>query len=133
MYYLVDNATTLNPSLTGTPALMSQATDYTDGEKAIEFGGRVCYNSITKMGTAPEFIANCMRNEHYDVAEHGHAVLFVAEDKKLLDKARFLNTYEWDKNFYVSGNLRAWHDFLIDYPIRRRVSREKLRLQLARV
>ena len=39
-------------------------------ENVIEYAGRVCYRSTHRMGTAPRFIINRVKEGHEDIIEH---------------------------------------------------------------
>lgn len=99
--------------------------------KHIERAGRVCYKSEDKIteGSAAKLIKGILKRGHLSVLEHGNIII-----------RPMLTTYQWadrliDKDrkegFYshmrltkrggrclMSGNVRAWHDFL-----RRRASK----------
>lgn len=42
----------------------------TFAENMMEYAGRVCYRSTARMGTAPDFIADRIREGHEDIIEH---------------------------------------------------------------
>ncbi len=85
-------------------------------ENLIEYAGRVCYRSTHRMGTAPNFIVDRVREGHEDIIEH------------VVVTFRFLRTREpatWrtvnrhcevtpagEDTWLVSGNARVWLDLL---------------------
>lgn len=82
----------------------------TDPENLVEFGARVCYRSVDRMGDS-DVLGGCIRSGHYDVMEHGHVVLYVApHDINYWLTQRYLETVQIGYEVFVSGNLRAWWD-----------------------
>ena len=94
--------------------------------KHIERCGRVCYKSEDKIeeGSAEKFIAGIIKRGHEAVLEHGAIILVV-------DTNSWVTTHEWIrgleaetpfqsylqftndlKRHIVSGNIRAWRDYL---------------------
>ncbi len=114
-----------NPQLTsaGVAALGDLATIW-DGqgvyaENIIEYAGRVCYHSTHRMGTAPHFIADRVREGHEDIIEHVVVMVRVsdlaADDPSPLTW-RMINRHcelsdLGDGGWLVSGNTRVWVDF----------------------
>lgn len=97
--------------------------------KHIERCGRVCYKSEDKIteGSAEQFIAGIIKRGHEAVLEHGAIILRVgynawvqAQDTIAIlendtDFVSYLHfSYEVDRPV-VSGNIRAWRDFLKAY------------------
>ena len=97
--------------------------------KHIERCGRVCYKSEDKIeeGSAEKFIAGIIKRGHEAVLEHGAIILRVGynawvqaqdtiaileNDTDFVSYLRF--SYEVDRPV-VSGNIRAWRDFLKAY------------------
>lgn len=97
--------------------------------KHIERCGRVCYKSEDKIteGSAEQFIAGIIKRGHEAVLEHGAIILLIDFDDWLVMRDRiqemeaeteyrsFLNfTCDYGRPI-VSGNIRAWRDFLKVY------------------
>ena len=83
-------------------------------ENVIEYAGRVCYRSTHRMGTAPRFIINRVREGHEDIIEHIVATVRVRNSEEPLHW-RMLNrhcevTQEADGSWLVSANTRVWLD-----------------------
>ena len=83
-------------------------------ENIIEYAGRVCYRSTHRMGTAPRFIINRVKEGHEDIIEHIVATVRVRNSEEPL-RWRMLNrhcevTQESDGSWLVSGNTRVWLD-----------------------
>lgn len=96
----------------------------TFAENLCEYAGRVCYKSTTKMGHAPNFLRDRIREGHEDIIEHVVVtVMFQSELDDFftnsfgLHKLCVVNRHcemsgnEWSGKQYVSGNLRVWLDF----------------------
>ena len=84
-------------------------------ENVIEYAGRVCYRSTHRMGTAPRFIINRVKEGHEDIIEHITATVRVRNSEEPL-RWRMLNrhcevTQESDGSWLVSANTRVWLDF----------------------
>ncbi|MCY3710326.1 MAG: FAD-dependent thymidylate synthase [Caldilineaceae bacterium] len=84
-------------------------------ENVIEYAGRVCYRSTHRMGTAPRFIVNRVKEGHEDIIEHIVATVRVRNSEEPL-RWRLLNrhcevTQEADGSWLVSANTRVWLDF----------------------
>ena len=83
-------------------------------ENVIEYAGRVCYRSTQRMGTAPRFIINRVKEGHEDIIEHIVATVRVRNSEQPL-RWRMLNrhcevTQEADGSWLVSANTRVWLD-----------------------
>lgn len=87
----------------------------TFAENIIEYAGRVCYRSTERMGSAPGFIIDRVREGHEDIIEHIVVTLRFTETDEPL-RWRLYNRHcevselgngEW----IVSGNTRVWLDF----------------------
>ena len=83
-------------------------------ENVIEYAGRVCYRSTHRMGAAPRFIVNRVKEGHEDIIEHIVATVRVRNSEEPL-RWRMLNrhcevTQEADGNWLVSANTRVWLD-----------------------
>lgn len=81
-------------------------------ENVIEYAGRVCYRSTQRMGTAPRFVVNRVKEGHEDIIEHVVATVRVRNSDEPL-RWRMLNrhcevTQEPDGSWLVSGNTRVW-------------------------
>lgn len=110
-----------------------RAPENTDSENLIEFGARVCYRSVAKMGHS-DVISSCMREGHKDVAEHGYAVLYIVpHDVGFWTSQKYLDVVERDTAFFVGGNLRAWRDVLDSLKWTQPLNAAKLEVQLGEV
>ena len=83
-------------------------------ENVIEYAGRVCYHSTHRMGNAPRFIINRVKEGHEDIIEHIVATVRVRNSEQPL-RWRLLNrhcevTQESDGSWLVSANTRVWLD-----------------------
>ena len=83
-------------------------------ENVIEYAGRVCYRSTHRMGNAPRFIINRVKEGHEDIIEHIVATVRVRNSEEPL-RWRMLNrhcevTQEADRSWLVSANTRVWLD-----------------------
>lgn len=106
------------------------ATDmYFSRDRISEFAGRLCYNSHDKIATAPNFIADRIRQKHFDILEHCwcSAEFDVVDDDAyrfayhLMSQNRYLNIVVGDQKIKVSANMRVWvesmpwlEDYMID-------------------
>lgn len=110
--------TTVGQEVMGFPNLFDSR------DSLVEFGGRVCYKSIDKMGYSKNFIESRMNEGHYDIAEHFWIVVKFQETNKnisvikeflynVLEKIPHIKT-AIDENgiFYIAGNGRTWQDFI---------------------
>jgi thymidylate synthase ThyX len=111
--------------------------DLTPSEFAIEYGARLCYNSVSQIGTKPHFIKNLVQVGHLDVLEHAAATFSFESVKNinykslfafkqfapytLIEIVPFVNEYGENSNkIYISANLRVWLqivDHIIGYEI----------------
>lgn len=93
--------------------------------KKIEVCGRVCYKSENKIeeGSAEKFVSNIIKRGHESVLEHGTFIFKVDADvyrtlKGIVEVLQESYTFKSflrftnDINHLVSGNVRAWRDFL---------------------
>lgn len=83
-------------------------------ENLIEYAGRVCYKSTTRMGTAPNFIPARVREGHEDIIEHV-VITFRVTGSDAPMRWRLLNrhcevTPAGEQAWLVSGNTRVWLD-----------------------
>ncbi len=91
----------------------------TYAENVIEYAGRVCYRSTHRMGTAPGFIADRVREGHEDIIEHVVVTVRVgglAPDAPTPLAWRMINRHCEVSDlgsgaWLVSGNTRVWVDF----------------------
>ena len=97
--------------------------------KHIERCGRVCYKSEDKItdGSSEQFIAGIIKRGHEAVLEHGAIILLIDFDDWLVmrDRIQEMETETEYRSFLnftcnygrpiVSGNIRAWRDFLKAY------------------
>jgi thymidylate synthase (FAD) len=101
-----------------------------------EYPARVCYESVDKLGLAPDFIKGRISEEHLDTIEHTYATqyiegAFAIQLTELLNANRHL-AISIDGNphdGYVTANLRAWRDLLkelavfdMQEPLRKRLA-----------
>lgn len=85
-------------------------------ERALtEFAARICYNSVKRLGSAPNFIEGILRSGHLSTAEHASLMLPVRalggdgfSRTKLSNVNRF---FDFPKG-YVAGNLRSWLELM---------------------
>ncbi len=85
-------------------------------ENLIEYAGRVCYRSTHRMGTAPNFIVDRVREGHEDIIEHV-VVTFRVAHTQAPATWRTVNrhcevTPAGEDAWLVSGNTRVWLDLL---------------------
>ena len=94
--------------------------EFTDN--LIEYAGRVCYKSTSKMGKSPTFIPKRINEGHMDIVEHASATLSVYQDDSdyrfnFRDYSRhFEYTEHYDGYEYITGNLRIWYELIRDMP-----------------
>ena len=84
-------------------------------ENLIEYAGRLCYHSTRRMGTAPNFISNRVKEGHEDIIEHVAATfrIFNSESEPLWWRVANRHcevSHEKDGSWLVTGNLRVWLD-----------------------
>lgn len=90
----------------------------TEVDKLIEYAGRVCYHSTDRMGAAPGFIMDRLREGHADIVEHGSVTIsYSPKDMIGIDYNSWahINRYTAstetpDGHVIVTANLRAWRD-----------------------
>lgn len=87
--------------------------------RRIELAGRVCYKSEDKISddSAKTFVNNIIKRGHEAVLEHG-TLIYEIEDYDLnffMANNKYLNYTYSDGRKIVSGNIRAWRDFLSSY------------------
>lgn len=83
-------------------------------ENLIEFAGRVCYKSVKRMGTSPNFIQDKVQRGHEDIIEHIVVTMQVFENRNwrlLRWHNRHCEVTQDSNGWFVSGNLRVWLDF----------------------
>lgn len=91
-------------------------TNSTTIEKALtEFAARICYNSVKRIGSAPNFVEGILKSGHLSTAEHASLMLPVRSlggeafsKTKILDVNRY---FDFPKG-YVAGNLRSWLELM---------------------
>lgn len=95
--------------------------------KKVESAGRVCYKSEDKTteDSAKTFVSNIIKRGHEAVLEHGSFCFEVDQDvfDDILDSERFFENksitsflrHTTVNAYLVSGNVRAWRDFLKAY------------------
>lgn len=90
----------------------------TDGERVIEYAGRLCYASTQRFGTAPEFIQQRIRERHLDVLEHAWASVVLPSSEFPVPMFwtqfnRYLEvSWRVADTYMVSGNLRVWRELM---------------------
>lgn len=101
-----------------------------DPIKKIEYIGRVCYGSqnLIKEGSADKFVGSLVERKHYSPLEHAH-ICFNCDSsvwRELKSDIEDLeNKFHREYNlkfssilgYLISGNFRAWLEFLEDYSI----------------
>jgi thymidylate synthase (FAD) len=83
-------------------------------ENLIEFAGRVCYRSVERMGTSPNFIQDKVQRGHEDIIEHIVVTIeaYIAGDWSDLRVAnRHCEITQLRYSWLITGNLRVWLDF----------------------
>ena len=99
--------------------------DVDDPLKKIEICGRVCYKSESKItdGSAETFVKNLIRSGHESVLEHADFIV-LCDDADAGTFNRICNTIErrnggrvllkstQKRRNIISGNVRAWRDFM---------------------
>lgn len=92
-----------------------EATTRTSMERALtEFAARICYNSVRKMGSSPNFVEKILQSGHLSTAEHASlmfanaSVLGGKTKESLFRQNRF---FDFPKGF-VAGNLRSWLEYM---------------------
>lgn len=91
-------------------------TNSTTIEKALtEFAARICYNSVKRIGSAPNFVEGILKSGHLSTAEHASLMLPVRSlggeafsKTKIFDVNRY---FDFPKG-YVAGNLRSWLELM---------------------
>ena len=119
--------TTLNPALRTYPNIFEgdvlKLVDGlgTDQENLIEYAGRVCYRSTARMGSAPKFIINRVKEGHEDIVEHVVVTLKVknmGDVRYWMMVNRHLNISNVGDpgvigefgEYLVTANVRVWLD-----------------------
>lgn len=86
----------------------------TFSENIIEYAGRVCYRSTRRMGSAPRFIINRVKEGHEDIIEHLVATVRIGAAENPLGWRKWNRhceiTPEPSGSWLVSGNARVWLD-----------------------
>ena len=78
-----------------------------------EYAARVCYRSTSKMGAAPNFMRNRIREGHVDVIEHVSVAITGKGPYTAPHRIQEFNrhcefTVEMNNNWTLSANLRVW-------------------------
>lgn len=120
------------------------ANQMTPAEENIEFASRLCYMSLDKLGTNPNFINGLIKAGHMDVLEHSvaafeiefrldsiHAIsrleidfLQLVNEYRHLGHFQLVNKFVDDKGtsiaavIRIGGNLRTWYEILYWRPTR---------------
>jgi thymidylate synthase (FAD) len=91
--------------------------DNSNAYKIIELAGRLCYKSedkITEESYRP-FIENLLKRKHYAVLEHGWITVILS--KEIWEEVYSHNPkFLYLKDNTVSGNVRAWIEYLELFP-----------------
>lgn len=90
--------------------IQAKQLDITACDALAEFAGRVCYASEARMGDAPDFISDRLREGHADVIEHGWMSFFFHRRPVFTPNRYLAVTAEEEEGWRISGNLRAWYD-----------------------
>lgn len=83
----------------------------------IELAGRTCYDSYDKIkaGSDVSFCKAMIKSNHTAMIEFGHAILKVDADTFediRYSNFKYLHMTEYEDNYLISGNIRAWRDFI---------------------
>lgn len=93
-------------------------------ENIMEWAARICYHSIFKFGTAPDFMHKIIESKHMDILEHGFYGFVTKWNNDydlntvyyfyyiLSQKYPFLriDIYPADRKIGLYGNIRVWHE-----------------------
>lgn len=96
-------------------------------EDIMEWAARICYKSIFKFNTAPDFITKILISQHYDVIEHGYFgfvtkyeptynttdILYFEHIMRKMYPFLRVDTFDHNRNtnsIGIYGNMRAWMD-----------------------
>lgn len=97
---------------------LEQTTRTTIERALTEFAARICYNSVKKMGTAPNFVEKVLQSGHLSTAEHASLMLPVsvwngAEVQKFsrMEMSKANRYFDFPKG-YVAGNMRSWLEYM---------------------
>lgn len=85
-------------------------------ESLVEFAGRLCYDSVDRMGRAPGFVMDRVREGHEDIIEHVWVTVRFDELACLMpfmdvEDCRLVNRHSECTSDTISANLRVWLDF----------------------
>ena len=95
--------------------------DLAEPGRKIEYAGRVCYKSQDKISedSYEKFIKGIVSRGHTSVLEHERkmfaipAELYFEENfEELFQYQKFFNITITDDYIFISGNIRAWYDFI---------------------
>jgi len=89
----------------------------------IEICGRTCYQSADKITEESniQFVKNIVKRKHYSVLEHASAAIacsnriFKEFDTVDINNKRFFSVEKKQNSYLISGNFRAWLEFLQKY------------------
>lgn len=90
--------------------------------RRIEYGTRLCYKSEDKIkkGSAEILIDKILNLKHLSVLEHGSIILSVSNQIYgwvSQQNPKFLNLSSYETTYIISGNIRAWKEFIELYDI----------------
>lgn len=87
--------------------------------KKIELSGRTCYKSESKIheGSDVKFAMNMIKSGHTAMIEFSEIIIRV--DQNIFNEikssnCRFFNFTSYDYRYIISGNIRAWRNFIKD-------------------
>jgi len=85
--------------------------------RRVEIAGRTCYDSFSKINNLSDisFCENMIKSGHHAMIEFATAIIKVDADiyeEFRYSNFKFLNMSEYDDNYLISGNMRAWRDFI---------------------
>ena len=83
----------------------------TDPEVLSEFGGRLCYRSVDRMGKADSFVVARIREGHEDVIEHAHISVIYAGFPAPINRYMHQEWLPTLQKWILTGNLRAWRQW----------------------
>lgn len=114
--------------------LMSYAASVGPERAITEYSARLCYNSVAKLGTAPNFVTNVLSSGHLSVAEHASVAMpidklitpvtdlkttrgtpqSVKKNARVQEVNRLVRYNRFFTQFpgFIAGNLRSWFEVL---------------------
>jgi thymidylate synthase (FAD) len=143
----IAHRTMRNPFLNDLEALGAHDLSYwsqsnvTLADTLIEYAGRVCYHSTDRMGSAPGFITDRLREGHEDIIEHASVTIcYEPQDLMGIDCNAWprinrytASTQDADGLVIVTANLRAWLQILANDQALMPSEADRLRALLQRV